>query len=148
MGEGELAGSLPTLLAAGSAPGCEAEKRGPAQGEREGASALGGFGELQGPWVEAFSFPSGSGSPLVCRAGYLVLEAGGRTVEVPAFAVSPWEGSAGLLIGREEVIAPADTCASRLPPGLLAGTCADINTTQVSAGGWGTGYLWLSSSVL
>lgn len=96
MGEGELTGSPPPLPAAGSAPGCEAEKRGPAQGGREGASALSGFGELQSPWVEAFSFPSGSGSPLVCRAGYSVLEAGGRTVEVLAFAVSLWEGSAGL----------------------------------------------------
>ena len=71
-------GSLPPLPAAGSAPGCEAEKRGPAQGGREDARALGGFGELQSPWVEAFAFPSWSGSPLVCGAGYSVLEAEGR----------------------------------------------------------------------
>ena len=36
------------------------------------------------------------------------------------------------------MIAPADTCTSRLPAGLLAGTCADINTTRESTGGWGT----------
>ena len=122
-------GSLPPLPAAGSAPGCEPEKRGPAQGGREDASALVASGSCRALGWKPLPSPPGLAPPLSAGLATQCWRLREGTTEVPAFAVSLWEGSARLPVGREEVIAPADTCASRLPAGLLAGTCADINTT-------------------
>ena len=77
--------------------------------------------------MEALSFPA---LPASLSAGLAsqCWTRGGKAPFQLQLAVSLWVGSAGPPVGKEEVISTAHTCAYWLPAGLLAGTCADINT--------------------